>query len=243
MPDIHEQTRECWERARSLFYRAIELDPTFATPYGMLARCYQSRRLFGWFDDKGWDTLETKRIAMRVLEIGQDDALALSWAAVGLVSICREYDSGAEMAAQATSLNPNLAIGWQNRGSISLWCGEHEAAIEHFTHAVRLSPLDPDMNRVESSMSAAFMLLGKQDEALVWFGRALGRRAVFGTVLNGVFVNAIVGNIDEARRHLASVRQAAPQLTLSSMRDDVSFRRPQDKEIWLRAFRLAGLPE
>jgi hypothetical protein len=97
---IHEQTRECWERARSLFYRAIELDPTFATPYGMLARCYQSRRLFGWFEDKGWDTLETKRIAMRVLEIGQDDALALSWAAAGLVSICREYDSGAEMAAQ-----------------------------------------------------------------------------------------------------------------------------------------------
>jgi hypothetical protein len=109
--------------------------------------------------------------------------------------------------------------------------------------AIGVSPLDPDMNRVESSMSAAFMLLGKQDEALVWFGRALGRRAVFGTVLNGVFVNAIVGNIDEARRHLASVRQAAPQLTLSSMRDDVSFRRPQDKEIWLRAFRLAGLPE
>ena len=92
-------------------------------------------------------------------------------------------------------------------------------------------------------MSAAFMLLGKQDEALVWFGRALGRRAVFGTVLNGVFVNAIAGNIDEARRHLASVRQAAPQLTLSSIREDVSFRRSQDKEIWLRAFRLAGLPE
>ena len=39
----------------------------------------------------------------------------------------------------------------------SLMCGEHEVAIEHFMRAVRLSPLDPDMNRVESSMAAAFI--------------------------------------------------------------------------------------
>jgi TolB-like protein len=243
MASIHEQTRESWEQARNLFYQAIERDPTFATPYGMLARCYQSRLIFGWFENKNWDVLETKRVATRVSEIGQDDALALSWAAVGLVWACREYDSGALMAGQATSLNPNLAIGWQNRGSISVSCGEREAAIEHLTRAIRLSPLDPDMNRVESSMSNAFMFQGKQEEALVWSSRALARRTILGTVMTGVFVNAIAGNIEEARRHLTSLHRLAPQLTLSSMRDGFAYRRPQDMAMWLEAFRLAGMEE
>jgi TolB-like protein/class 3 adenylate cyclase len=243
MASIHEQTQESWEQGRNLFYHAIDLDPTFATPYGMLARCYQTRQLFGWFENKGWDTLETKRVATRAFEIGQDDAVALSWAAVGLVWVCHEYDSGAVMAGQATSLNPNLAVGWQNRGSISVCCGEHEAAIEQFMRVVRFSPLDPDMNRLESMMSSAFMFQRKQDEALAWIGRALAQRTTIGNLLNGVFVNATVGNIEEARSHLASVRRLAPQLTLSSMRDDFAFRRPQDMAMWLEAFRIAGMAE
>ena len=160
MASIYEQTRDSWEQALRLFYRAIELDPDFATPYGLAARCYQTRRTSGWFEDKDHDSTETKRLAMRVSEIGQDDALALSWAAIGLVWVCREYETGAEMADQALVINSNLAIGWQNRALISMCCGEHEAATDQFMRALRLSPLDPDVFRLEAHMSTAFMFQG-----------------------------------------------------------------------------------
>jgi hypothetical protein len=92
-------------------------------------------------------------------------------------------------------------------------------------------------------LSQSFMVQGKQEGALVWVGRALARRTTIGNLLNGIFVNATVGNIEQARGHLACVRRMAPHLTLSSMRDDFAFRRPQDMAMWLEAFRVAGMPE
>jgi TolB-like protein len=45
MPGTYHWTKEANSEALSHFYRAIEIDPNFASAYGMAARCYAQRRV------------------------------------------------------------------------------------------------------------------------------------------------------------------------------------------------------
>src|SRR5436190_3650113 len=49
---IHPWTREGHEEALRLFYRAIELDPGFASAYGMAAWCRLQSKVRGWMHDR-----------------------------------------------------------------------------------------------------------------------------------------------------------------------------------------------
>ena len=82
------------KEALHLFYRAIELDPDFATPYGLAARCYAYRAALHRIVDREGEIAEVRRLSKRVVETGQDDALALTFAGLALVELCREYESG-----------------------------------------------------------------------------------------------------------------------------------------------------
>ena len=48
---IYRWTRESTDEALFMFYRAIELDPNFASAWGMAARCYSLRKASGWVVD------------------------------------------------------------------------------------------------------------------------------------------------------------------------------------------------
>src|SRR6266550_2246083 len=134
-------TKDAEEEARHLFYRAIELEPGFATPYGMAARCYSRRRAQGWTLDKAWEEAEVRRLASRISVIGNDDAVALCIGGFALGYNTGNLDDGAAMTDQALLLNPNLATAWLLSGYMKMFLGEHELAIEHLARFMRLSPL------------------------------------------------------------------------------------------------------
>ncbi len=232
------------ENALKLLYRAIDLDPSFATPYGMAVRCYMHRKVQGWRDDPAADEAEIRRLASRVAEIGQDDALALSWAGFSLAYVCREYELGAALADQAISLNPNLAAIIVNRGNINSFMGEQDAAIAHFAHGLRLSPLDPEIYRVESALGVALMLQGKYREAIEWTTRSLARQPNWSrSVRTLAAAQALSGNLDEARRAMTRLRELHPTMCISRLADMVPYPTPKDMAIWTKGLRLAGLPE
>ena len=114
---VNSFDRIATEEALKLFYRAIEMDPSFPTPYGLAARAYMHKKVQGWTDDADWEEAETRRLALRVAAIGQDDALALSWAGPALAYVCREYEMGAAFAEQALSLNQIWPRSWSIAGT------------------------------------------------------------------------------------------------------------------------------
>ena len=77
MANLHRSTREANIEAIASFSRAIELDPTFASAYGMAARCYDQRKLNGWVSDSEQERAEAARLARKAVEHGWDDAVAL----------------------------------------------------------------------------------------------------------------------------------------------------------------------
>ena len=144
----YEWTKDGWNEALRLFQRAIELDPSFSTPYGIAARAYAARKAQGWSIDRKLEQAEIRNLASRVSSIGRDDALALSWAGFSLAYVCFDYDTGGALVNQALEINPNLQL--EDRGLLSLWLGQHQNAREELTRALRLNPVDPEAFRPES---------------------------------------------------------------------------------------------
>ena len=78
MANFHQGTREAIDEALPLFHKAIELDPDFASAYGMAAWCHFWRKLNGWMTDRAQEIAEGARLARRAVELGKDDAVALT---------------------------------------------------------------------------------------------------------------------------------------------------------------------
>jgi len=194
--------------------------------------------------DAAAEEVEVRRLAEQVTVIGQDDALALSWAGFALVYVCRELDTGAALIDQALSLNQNLAQGWANRALVSTFFGAHETAIEEVGHVFRLSPVEPEMYRSEVTMAFAHLCLGHYGESARWATQALARQASFVPAMRvATAAQALAGNLTEARRVLEQMCRLDPSLTQASFRSKTFFRRGQDVERFIEGFRLAGLPE
>ena len=52
MASYYARTHEANDEALPLFYKTIELDPNFASAYGMAAWRYAWRKINGWMTDR-----------------------------------------------------------------------------------------------------------------------------------------------------------------------------------------------
>jgi adenylate cyclase len=244
MAQMHEFTRTTFYEALRLFYRAIELDPTFATPYGMVARCHAYIRGQNWSTDKDFEVSETRRMAERLAVLGNDDALALCSAGYALVRICNDDSLGIAMIDQALAINQNLAVAWANKGAAAVLVGQHSDAIAPLLRALRLSPLDPEAYWAETMIAVAHLFQGNNAEALEWTTKALARRpdymVAFWVAANA---SAFLGNFDTARTCIERMIQLNPGMRMSNLRAFIPFRRLEDVEKTIEGTRLAGLPE
>ena len=244
MAHSHVLTREAQEESLQLFNRAIELDPNFATPYGMAARVYAFRKVQGWIVDRDREEAEIRRLALHLAAIGSDDALALCSAGYALVWVCDDYDVGEAMIDQALSINENLAAGWISRATASLFLGRHESAPEEYARAIRLNPKDPETYRPKTGIAAVCFCQGRYAEALEWTASALAHQQGWRTaILISAAANAYLGKVDEARKFVDRIREQDPSMRISSLDAFLPLRRPQDRKTWIDGLRLAGLPE
>ena len=66
---FHTWSRDGIEKCLQLCYRAIELDPNDATPYGLALTCFPLRRTAGWVTDPAHDLAEARRRVDRAIEM------------------------------------------------------------------------------------------------------------------------------------------------------------------------------
>ncbi len=112
MAKLHNGTREALDEALPLFYKAIELDPEFASAYGMAAWCHFWRKLNGWMTDRTLEIAEGVRLARLAVTLGRDDAVALTRGGHALSHLAGDVDGGIALLDRARLLNPNLAPAW-----------------------------------------------------------------------------------------------------------------------------------
>ena len=161
LANVYKRTREGNDEALSLFYQAIERDPDYAWAYALAARCFSRRKAFGWVFDQEQEVAEARRLALRAVQFGKDDATALFSAGYVLAYVARELDDGAAFLDRALSLNPNLAMAWSASGWVKVYLGEPDRALERFAHAMRLSPVDPFLFGMQQGSAYAHFFAGR----------------------------------------------------------------------------------
>ena len=171
MASFHQWTKEANNEALRLFYRAIELDPDFASAYGMAAWCYVWRKSNGWMTDRAQEIAEAARLARRAVELGKDDAVALAQGGHALAFVVGDLDGGAAFIDRALVLNPNLATAWLLSGWMRAYLGEPDVAIEHLARAMRLSPLDPILYQMQSGIAFAHFFAGRYRRGVIMGGK------------------------------------------------------------------------
>ncbi len=230
MASFHLATRETIDEALRCFRKAFELDPEFAAAYGMAAWCIFWCKLNGWLNDRAKEMEEGARLARRAVELGKNDAVALTRGGHALGHFGGELNGCIALVDKALLLNPNLASAWYLGAFQRIARGEPDVALERFQHAMRLSPLDPEMARMQAGMALAHLLAGRFDVALSWAEKALRELPGFGLAVAILAASqALAGRRETAERAAQHLHQLDPGLRTSNLKD------------WI--LRKAGLPE
>jgi TolB-like protein len=244
MAKLHSGTRVAIEEALPMFYTAIELDPEFASAYGMAAWCHFWRKINGWMIDRPAEITEGIRLARLAVSLGRDDAVALTRGGHALSHLAGEVDNGIALLDRARLLNPNLAPAWFLGGILRALHGESNAAIKDLNHAVRLSPLDPEMFRMQIGMALAHFFAGHFETAADWAEKSLGNLpSLLPPVAVVAASHALSGRMDKATLAMQRLHELDPSLRISNLKDWLPIQRADDLARFADGLRLAGLPE
>ena len=129
-------------------------------------------------------------------------------------------------------------------GCLRIWRGELDDAIARTPVEMRLSPLGPDMERMEVGTAMAYLLSGRTEDALSWAEKAsrhMSDQALPISILAAIYARA--GRANEARLAVQQLRRLDPALRLSKLGGWLPFQRPQDLDSFADALREAGLPK
>src|SRR5215468_8703325 len=248
---LHTWTKEGNTEALRLFNKAIELDPEFASAYGMASWCYVPRKASRWMLDHAQETAEAARLARRGAELGWDDAVALAWGGFALAYVAHDVEVGASFVDRALLLNPNLAEAWHFSGWVRIYLGEPDVAIEHLAHATRMNPLDPLTFVTQMAIAFAHFFAGRYDDASSWAEKALiaspprlqERTVAHPALLIAAASHAHAGRLEEARNAIARSFQLIPDPHLANLKNQIPLRRPEDIARYAEGLRKAGLPD
>ena len=242
--NMNRGTRDATDEALNQFYLALQIDPDFASAHAMAAWCHFWRKVNSWMTDRSQEIAEGVRLARRAVELGEDDAVVLTRSGHALGHLAGDLDGGTALIDRALALNPNLASAWFLGGFLRLWNGEPDGATEHFERAMRLSPLDPEMYRMQAGMAMAHLFAGRLDTATSLAEKAYRHLPSFLMVVGVIAAShALAGRQDKAEQAMKHLRQLDPTLRLSNLADWLSIRRPQDLATFADGLRKAGLPD
>src|SRR5690606_28667480 len=165
MAKVHHGSRETIDQALQLFHRAMEIDPDFSSAHAMAAWCHCWRKVNGWMTDRHREMADGSRLALRAVELDKEVSDALSRSGHSLSHLAGDLEGGIALLDKALVLNPTLAAAWFLGAFLRLWHGETGAALEYLAHAMRSSPLDPELYRMQAGMAPAHLFPGHLEAA------------------------------------------------------------------------------
>jgi TolB-like protein len=244
MANLNLGTRAAIDEALPLFMQAVTIDPAYASAYGMAAWCLFWRKINGWMTDRMQETAEGKRLARLAVELGRDDAVALTRGGHALGHLVGDLDGSISLLERAKLLNPNLVSAWFLGGYLRVHRGDLEDGIAHLVHAMRLSPLDPEVFRIQAGIGLAHLYAGRFGIAASWAEKAVQELPDFLFALCILAASqALAGQAEKARHAMAEIRRLDPTLRIANLQDWLPINREEHRSTFADGLRQAGLPD
>jgi adenylate cyclase len=161
-----------------------------------------------------------------------------------LVMVARDYDQGLEAVNRAREINPNIAFVSFLVGAALVISGYPEEALVNIEDAIRVSPGDPGAFFFHTSAAMSHLMCGRPAEA--WEAAKRSARIYPGwDTTYRIMAPALVqlGRLEEAREAVAKLRELAPDVSVSRLRERWPVRDQDSLNMMLDGLRAAGLPE
>jgi TolB-like protein/cytochrome c-type biogenesis protein CcmH/NrfG len=233
-------TRADYETAIEGLTQAVEAYPDYAPARSRLAFRLLFAAHMGWVDREA-GLRAGREHAVRALAL--DDCDSWGQTALGYLAMMeRRTDASIAAFRRAVELNPNSATAHGDLSRGLAFAGHDREAIEHAEHAIRLSPMDPDMALFMGGIAVAHYGAGRYADAVRVSEEISRLRPGFqGAQRLHCASLAQTGRIDEARAYLEMVRREQPQLSVDWIKASVPYQTPELMQRFLQGMRKAGL--
>jgi adenylate cyclase len=228
-------TKERIFEALGLLEQAIEIDRNYGPALSWAAICHLRLFFDGWAGEPETTRRKGIELARQALQAAADDPGILVNAAQVLAQFGEDIGAMMGLVDRALALNLSFARGWFLSGLLRLFAGQPDLAIEHVETSLRLSPRER-MGQPLTTIGMAYFFKHQFDEAASKLLLAMQDNSgspIPYRALAACF--ALMGRIDEARAIVAQLRTITPRL----LPNDVPFRNPENRELFLSGLRLA----
>ena len=214
---------------------AIERDPHYGPALAWAAVCYLRLLSDDRSEDPAADRLRGADFARRALAVAEDDPGVLANAAFALAYFGEDIDTMMALIDHVLALNPSFARGWHISGTVRLWAGKPDIAIEHVNTGLRLSP----RARIGMSLAVlggAHLVSRRFDEAVPKLLLAIQEDPSNPHPYRYLAAcYAHMGRLDDAREVVTRLRAITPLVVPS-----VGYLRNEHREFFLSGLRLAA---
>jgi len=226
--------------ARALLQRSIDLDPSYARAYAVLASTHLDAYLTGVNDEYRTQAALDRAFALARTAVEIEPGLPLAHAHLADVHLFRrEYDDALATWGRVFELNPNFTDFRYGRAlNFSGKFGDGLAAIKRH---LRLDPFAPMGARLH--LGIAYLGQKNYAEALASFREVVTRAPEFGLgrmALASTY--ALMGHMNEAREQITELLRIDPTCTVAKVARFRTFRDPKDGAHMLQGLLQAGLP-
>ena len=230
-----------WERssvirAIDLLEQAIQRDPQYGPALALEAMCYQNLHINGWSKAEEADCRLSVDLARRALRVAGDDPIVLSTVAHALGYFEENINPAIALIERALELNPSSATSWYRSGTLRLWAGQPELAIQHFETSLRLNPRRSGPGLFGIGLGhffarrfdkAAELLLQSMQETPNWAPTYRFLASCY----------AHMDRLDDGRKMVERLRSITPIVVPSAA---AHWRNPEDRALYFDGLRLAA---
>lgn len=229
--------RTAHSQARTLFERAIALDPQYAGAYVGLGRIDLSAAALGWTADAEAALRRAEELARKAIALDEFNPAAHVLLGRAYARL-EDYERAVEALKRAVALNPSEPDSYAGLGDALLWNGDVAGAIKSLETA---TAIDPRLSAEDLlSLAAAHFLAGQVADATAILERIITRKEgnpFIYAMLAATYVES--GRDQDSRSAAAEVRKLNPFFDAS--RFGSLFKKAEHRDKLAAALKKAGL--
>ena len=230
--------------ARNHLKLALDVDPTSARAWSLLALCHYHEGILGWAGHRGDALRSSLHAAEQAVACDDRDWLGQALSGMGRMWTERDFASALEGEECAVGLNPSAPLARHFLACVLEFSGRPADALPHLEAILRLDPRYRFRSLALADQSLCHLLIGNFDKAIATAESAVRvqpgnvrarQRLVAGLCLRG--------SDDAARTAAQELSRLQPGLDVAYIDETYPFMLPDERDKFVGALRRFGLLE
>jgi adenylate cyclase len=230
--------------ARNHLKLALDIDPTSARAWSLLALCHYHEGILGWAGHRGDALRSSLHAAEQAVAYDDRDWLGQALRGMGRMWTERDFASALEGEECAVGLNPSAPLARHFLACVLEFSGRPADALPHLEAILRLDPRYRFRSLALADQSLCHWLIGNFDKAIATAENAVRVQPGNVRARQRLVAGLSLGGLDDAARTAAQeLSRLQPGLDIAYVDETYPFMLPDERDKFIGALRRFGLLE